>query len=218
MKMTFDNVLVVTMIVIIVLYGFLNGDSSSICKNWEDISIVATLFYAITIYLYGFFNKKFSGLSENQKGFIGIIVFLIIPMISLTFIFGFLKNHFNWALKIYNDHLIVDRVWRMGILVIVAVLFCVVDYIMWKYANTDKINYATNFWYSDIPVTIAFVVLLGYAYYLTYNPTYLATSNYSLANYEHFFEGAIAFQLILSNIVWMYNDDKLWLSILNKEN
>ena len=33
---------------------------------------------------------------------------------------------------------------------------------------------------------------------------------------EHFYQGAIAFQLIFSNIIWMYNDNNFWKSIVNK--
>ena len=82
---------------------------------------------------------------------------------------------------------------------------------MLKYANTDKINYATNLLYSDIPVTIGFGTLLVYSYYI-------GNDVIKDKNLEHFFEGAIAFQMISSNIIWMYNDDKFWKSIITKNN
>ena len=112
------------------------------------------------------------------------------------------------CLEIYNQYLSFARTTKLILLIIVSVLFLIVDLIMLNKAPDSKINYATNLYVSDIPVLIGFVVLLLYAFYI--GDAYIEENNLN-----HFFEGAIAFQVMFSNIIWMYNDDEFWKKILN---
>jgi hypothetical protein len=155
--------------------------------------------------------KRFQGLKDWQKGLIGLITLLVIPGVSISYILSFLKIFSVNCAGIYNGYLNFERTTKMTILVIVAALFCVVDYIMAKNANNNKIYYTTIFRYSDIPVMLTFAVLLTYA-------IYIGNAEIKQRNLNHFFEGAIAFQMIFSNIIWLYNDDKIWHSLTDSNN
>lgn len=207
MKFTWDNILIILLMLFVVIFPFWKGTEGNYGQIWEDVSIVATLFYAFSIYLAGFIFKKFEGLDDWHKGLIGIIVLLIIPLISISYILGFLSIFSTRMDNLYNEYFILYRYGKMIVLLIVSLLFTLVDYIMLKKANNGKINFATNLYVSDIPVSIVFLVLLIHA-------IYVGNETIEKNNLNHFYEGAIAFQMIFSNIIWMYNDDKFWNSIL----
>lgn len=208
MKFTWDNKIIMLLILFVIIIPFWKGTSGNYGQIWENVSIVATIFYAFSLYLAGFYFKKFEGLTEKEKGLIGIIVLLLIPLISLPYIVGFLKIFFVNMDKLYNDYFLLSRSSKMSILLIISILFAFVDYKMLKKANDNKINFATNLFYSDIPVSVAFATLLIYS-------LFIGNETIKKENLDHFFEGAIAFQMIFSNIIWMYNDDEFWKSIVN---
>ena len=208
MKLTWDNILSMLLLLFVIIFPFWQGSKENYGVIWEDVSIVATIFYAAIIYVAGFAYKRFSGLSDGKKGLVGFIILIVIPVFSLPFIFGFLRMFSTDCLEIYNQYLSFARTTKLILLIIVSVLFLIVDLIMLNKAPDSKINYATNLYVSDIPVLIGFVVLLLYAFYI--GDAYIEENNLN-----HFFEGAIAFQVMFSNIIWMYNDDEFWKKILN---
>ena len=215
MKFTWDNILFLLLMLFIIIFPFWQGTESTYGKIWEDVSVVATIIYALLLYISGFFFKKFTGLKDWQKGLIGIFIF-IITLFSLPFIYGFFEvifpniTNFDYLNKLYGD-INYSRSLKMLLLFLISLLFTIIDFIMLKKAVDSKINYATNLYVSDIPVTITFLILLLYALHIgdeTIKREYL----------NHFYEGAIAFQMIFSNIIWMYNDDEFWKSIITKKN
>lgn len=133
-----------------------------------------------------------------------LLIFLIIVS-CVPFVVGFINIWSTFLKEFYDSYLIIPRTNKMLLLIFISALFVAIDFIMLKKANTDKINYATNLYQSDFPVLIGFIVLGVYAFYLG---DQAIESN----KLNHFFEGAIAFQMIFSNIIWMYNDDEFWKS------
>lgn len=210
MKLTWDNILIIILMLFVIIFPFWKGTEGNYGQIWEDVSIVATLFYAFLIYAAGFIFKQFEGLKDWHKGLIGFIVLFLIPVISISYIVGFLRIFYPEMDEIYNEYLNLYRYGKMIILLIVSLLFTLVDYIMLKNANDGKINYATNFYVSDIPVSIIFAILLVHSIYVGDEAIKTNALN-------HFYEGAIAFQMIFSNIIWMYNDDKFWSTILTNK-
>lgn len=201
MKLTMNNIVILAMTLFTLILPFWKGTNGNYGSVWEDASVFATVCYAVIIYTVGFFGGKFTNLNDSFKGLIGIIV-LVIIVLSLPFILGFLKLWFAEVGDLYSK-VNLARTYKMLILVGIALLFFVVDLIMLKKADTDKINYATNLYQSDIPVLIGLIVLCLYAFHI-------GDQVIEDQNIDHFFEGAIAFQMIFSNIIWMYNDDGLW--------
>jgi hypothetical protein len=63
--------------------------------------------------------------------------------------------------------------------------------------------------FSDIPVSVAFVVLSCYS-------LILGDIKLSTEHMDSFFAGAVAFQMIISNIIWTVNDDAIIEKITNK--
>jgi|GEM_PF-3876529 len=202
MELTKSNKLTIVLLLGTVLYAFIFGASGDICKVWEDAAVVATIFYGFTIYILGFYWKEFRDLKLPE---IGTIVGFLLVILALTtpFIKSLLGNHFSIVENLEIDILNPHRTLKLLYLFIIAFLFSSIDWIMIK-QNFDTINYDINFRYSDVPVTIIFFILMLYSFY-SYQIMNIA-NNYL----DHFFEGAIAFQMMLSNIIWMYNDEEFW--------
>ena len=205
MKFTWDNLLIGALLLFVIIFPFWKGADGNYGQIWEDVSVVATLTYAIIIYMWGFFGGKFGNLSDPLKGIIGFIVILLIPILSISFIIGFVRIWFPSLDGFYGEYFAIPRTVKMVLLILVSILFLIVDYIMLKKADTNKINYATNLYQGDFPVVAGFIVLGLYAFYL-------GDQAIETNKLNHFFEGAIAFQMIFSNIIWMYNDDEFWKS------
>ena len=101
----------------------------------------------------------------------------------------------------------IPRTLKMRNLFIMSILFTFIDYIMMKNAKNNKINYASNFWYSDFPITIIFGILFALSHKI-------GDDTIKENSLDLLFQGAIAFQLLLSNIIWIYNDDKFWKTLI----
>ena len=207
-----DNSIILIVLILSVLYGFLgpNKDVFSF-KNWENVSVTTTIIYAAVLYGFGLFGGKFDKLKRMPKAFVitflGIIIFTTIPF-SSAFFGEFFKNAFLNKLALILDG---GRIVKMWLLTITASFFLVIDAIMMKSEGDDKIKFHINLKYSELPVFGTFIILLAYSYFLGD----IKITKYGM---DSFFAGAVAFQMISSNIIWMQNDDKLWESIKSMSN
>jgi len=205
-----DNFITFFVLLLGVLYGFLGPNKGMFCfKNWENASVTTTIIYAVVLYGYGLFGDKFDNLKKLPRGFV-ITFLVIIFFITLPFSLAFVADLFNldkWALI-----LDVGRIAKMWLLTITALLFLFVDALMMKSEKFEEIiKFNINLKYSELPVLGVFIVLLVYSYFL---------GNIKITEYklDSFFAGAVAFQMISSNIIWMQTDDKLWESIKETQN
>lgn len=205
-----DNFIIFFALLLGVLYGFLGHNKGVFCfKNWENVSITTTIIYAVVLYCYGLFGDKFDNLNKISRG--AIITFLVIIFfITLPFSLAFVADLFSLnKLALILD---VGRILKMCLLTITALLFLIIDAIMIKSEKLEEIvKFNINFKYSELPVLGTFIVLLVYSCFLGD----IKINEYGLGA---FFAGAVAFQMISSNIIWMQNDDKLWESIKSMSN
>lgn len=201
-KVTIDNFISIILLLFVVIISFTKGNSANIGNIWEDIAVFTTIAYAAAIYIIGFFSKSFDGLSRPDIGWITLALIVI----------GFMtKDHIQDAWNyIFNDspHIeYISRTIKMRNLLIMSALFTFIDFKMMKKAQNNKINYASNFWYSDFPVTIIFGILFALS-------IKIGDETIKKNSLDLLFQGAIAFQLLLSNIIWIYNDDKFWKTLI----
>ena len=207
-----DNVIVFFVLLLGILYGFLGHNKGASCfNNWENVSVTLTVIYAIVIYGKLLCSKK-SYLKKLPRDlvitFLVVIIFITIPF-SVALggdLFG------STLLSKWAESLDAGRIVKMWLLTGTAFLFLIIDSLMMKSEKIEEIiKFNINLKYSEIPVFGVFIVLLAYSYFL--GDTKI--TDYGL---DSFFAGAVAFQMISSNIIWMQNDDKLWESIKQTQN
>lgn len=178
-----DNIFVLIILALTVVWGFV-GIAHEPWKNWEVAAVFLTFIYSCWLFANGFWIKRnFKGLPIGKTGVIVLsIIFLGIVSYSLAF----------------NQY---DR-WKIMLLLFIAAMLCsITDYLL---GNESKNNPTFNgfnklFYYSDLPITIAFGILFGYSLKMHGNEIM-----------DPFFSGAIAFQMILSNFLWSFFDDKVF--------
>lgn len=209
-KNNLDNIISFLALAFGIYYSFLgpnNGANSF--QNWENVSVTTTIVYAIILYGFALFGKEFDEVKKIPKGFI-ILILSTIVIITIPFSFAFIGEYFKWETftKIAN---IIDwnRIDKMWLLAVTALLFFIVDIIVEHSDGDKKIKYHINRKFSETPVLISFGILLVYSYYI-------GNENIKTYGLESFFAGTVAFQMISSNIIWMFNDDKFWESIINR--
>lgn len=164
-------------------WDFLNYWFSKISwKNWENASVISTLIYAAFYYYKLFRNPEYEKVKRAHLGLVGLFLF-IITVLSVV------------------STIQMNRVIYMAIICAISGIYCYIDY---KLKTGDlELSYTTTLKYSDIPVSIAFLILLIYSAILNF------TDPMELIKMEPFFGGAVAFQMILSNIIWSFTDDKV---------
>jgi len=179
-------------------------------QNWENVSVTTTIIYAIILYGFALFGKEFDEVKKTPKGFIILILSLIV-LITIPFSFAFIGECFKWE-TFTNIATIIDwkRIDKMWLLTVTAMLFLIIDLLVEHSDGDKKIKYHINRKFSETPVLISFGILLVYSYYI-------GNENIEKYRLEAFFAGTVAFQMISSNIIWMYNDDRFWKSIINKD-
>lgn len=202
-----DNWLVLLFLFLTVYYGifsklpfinFLKGDENEVWKNWENASVAFTILYTVILYSKGFFIKEktsrkttFEGLKIKHIGVI-ILAFLVIICIIIFQLSPRVRG-------IISPILINDRSFFMALLFLMALFFSIIDYLIARGEYAISKMYSKCFWYSDLPVTLAFGTLFAYSLYIHNNATMAP-----------FFAGAVAFQMILSNLLWSLLDDNLF--------
>lgn len=169
--------------------------------NWEIAGFFSTITYSVYIYLVeGLIRgKKFLIRSTYRRQKIGWVVLCNLALGLATLLS--LNGQTHWInIPEYRYPTAI----KMGCLWLSSVLFAVTVKMLGKGANNDKIarSFRQSFRYSDGPICVGFGVLLLYACLLG---EYRIRSD----GMESFFAGAIAFQMMISNIVWLFTDNAL---------
>ena len=176
-----DNIFVLVTLAFTIVWGFV-GTAHEPWKNWEVATVFLTFIYSVWVFANGFFIKKhFSGLPIEKTGVIVLSIFSLCVVTVILVFFQF------------------DRWLIMLLLFITAVLCSLMDYLLGKEEKECFSGFNKLFYYSDLPITIAFGVLLAYSIKMHDNKIM-----------DSFFSGAIAFQMILSNFLWSFFDDKVF--------
>lgn len=175
-----------------VLWGILKGDPSP-WQDWEEGSVVMTITYAIIVYV-----KLFRDDEVDKKS-----ILLVLPALFFISLAAVLSIFGNSDITVKGYVFRSTRTWNMGFLSLGSLLFCVVDIILSR-SGRYKNSYINSLKFSDIPVTIAFLILLIYSWRISQSSPELATLM------EPFFGGAVAFQMMLSNVVWSFTDDAIF--------
>jgi hypothetical protein len=164
-------------------------------QDWQTSAIAFTFVYTVYVYWNGW--KK--GYFKYLDGTLGIPLGLALA--ALLVVFSFLLNDY---FDIYSHKLGTRAI--MVSLVITAALFVVLDTIMWSSLRHthEAVSelYLQSLKFSDIPTALAFVVLTIYAFAL-------GPQGIHNQHMDSFFGGTIAFQMILSNVIWTLTDDAL---------
>jgi hypothetical protein len=169
------------------------GISKEPWKNWEDASIFFTWIYTFWLYMDGFFkSKKFKGLAIET---IGLIVLAVIVLLAVVVFLTFnLLHEFNAKAFWETPRWVV-----MLALLLSAALFSYIDFLLGEEKRDYSSGYNKIFYYSDLPITFAFIILFIYSLKMSANTMC-----------DPFFSGAIAFQMMLSNFLWSFMDDKVF--------
>lgn len=191
-----DNKFVLIILALTVLYGFF-GFCEKPWRNWEDAAVIFTFIYTCYIYIDGFFiSKKFAHLMS--KGRIHILGLVVLGILGLLVVVGFLIS--NKILESINHISFKFPRWSiMCALFVAALLLSAIDKIFGN-ANKDySEGYSKIYYYSDLPISLAFGILFVYSLSVDESDTM-----------DAFFAGSIAFQMMLSNFLWSFMDDKVF--------
>jgi hypothetical protein len=191
-KRRFSSIILV-LAVILAMTKFSGLSKAPAWKNWEFSALFSTLCYTIYIYYEAIFKKK---ILDNIKGSWGFLLgFGFVSLLLLTLIEG------NEVIHLFNFRM--NIAWTLFVLVLITGVFSVIDYIFSKSLKDSmkaiSHSYRLSFWFSDLPIFLAFTVLTIYCVIL------VASGNLS-ADMDAFFGGAIAFQMITSNVIWTFLD------------
>lgn len=182
--------------------------------NWEAAGFASTLVYSLYLYVYkGLIAGKLpfmlrSRYSQKRIGLIVVCLFVLIAamLLSVNSHLHWINFPSNWILYKY------PTASKMACLWIASLLFAITVKILGAEPRDDKIAEAFrhSFIYSERPISVIFALLFLYAWGL-------GEQRIKEEAMSSFFAGAIAFQMMLSNVIWMFMDDPL-LAKQNPEN
>lgn len=195
-----DNKFVLIILGLTIIWGMFGstflgifGPSKEPWKNWEDASIFFTMIYTVWLYFDGFFiSAKFEGIGIKRTGLIVSACIALMAVVVLLII------DFIHRLDL-TTHLQFPRYFVMVLLLISAALFSSIDFLLGEENKDYSSGYNKIFYYSDLPITFVFAILFLYSLMMNGN-----------AICDPFFSGAIAFQMMLSNLLWSFMDDKVF--------
>jgi len=169
------------------------GDISSALKVWEIAS-----YWVTTLYTFWFWTQKDRGVEILKKLkdrnvetgiFLGAAILILLTFaIAHTYLF-YVGTYDNFIKA--NEPLM-----SLGLIVFVYIIFIIINNKVITHAKDPDVkkDIRTMHIYIDRPTAAIFVVLFTFAIYARYIGCLVAI--------ENFFSGAIAFELILSSIVW----------------
>ena len=179
-------------------WGMVKGDQH-FWKDYEEASIVITIAYTIFLYVQMWrLNKveKKALLLATPALFFGMF---FIGISGLTSVLGELQLGTKSASILSIDG---NRQITLGLLCLGTLFYCIVNYSLSKGQGNDvKQSFIKSLQYSDFPVFITFLLL-----WIT---TFALKEKLDEDYVESFYGGAIAFQMIYSNIVWSFIDDPI---------
>lgn len=178
-------------------------------KSWVLSAFVFTFGYTIVFHFAGLKKKYFERLG-GVKSWAVILANLFLLCITVIIANDFLK-----LLNFYPSRFI-----SLLLMLIFAFIFSILNWILHKHfqqesdSKTDvsnsqkKIysdlsnNFRSTVFMSDLPTTITFLILAIYCFFIN-----------SFIQMDYFFSGAVAFQMMASNAIWIFNDDKFFESL-----
>jgi hypothetical protein len=168
--------------------------------RWEVAAFISTVLYSFYVYIFKgtLFSPQFM-LSNNRKHKIGLVVLCII-ILSIAALLS-VNGRLHWVNVPDFDRPIEVK---MGCLWISSILFVIAVTLLSKGGRNDRVakSFRQSLRYSDGPICVSFGLLFFYA-------CWLGEPRIKHEGMESFFAGAIAFQMILSNIMWMFADNAL---------
>ena len=194
MKVRVDTMIVLAGVAGAAVYSGWNGADIASISRWENSSVFLTTLYSIVVYTILIFGERNKKLTKWQKG-IATTLTVVCIVISIPFcVHVFVEDYFA-----------IGRVVKLWLLVSIAAAYSIIDVIMIR-AGEERIKYKANLKYSEAPALASFTVLAMFAHYIDVD----FLSGGDKVVWEAFFSGAIAFQMIGSNIVWALNDNALF--------
>lgn len=191
MKYLQKNWYVVLLIILAIVWS-IRRSSSKPWHDWEIASIVTTIIYAAIVYIKLFRDNEI----ERKKLLLSVPALAVIGIAALMS--GIEKLDVN-GMTLFES----SRTKTMGALFIGSCCFCAVDKLLGTPGSTTEQSFMKALKYSDVPVMLAFLVLWYYSWSIGSNPDVMAQM-------DPFFAGAIAFQMMLSNVVWSFTDDDIF--------
>lgn len=216
------NIVVTIFFFITILIGATNifGQSNQPAhKCWVLSSFVFTSGYTLVFYIFGRKNGYFKNLG-GDKSVVIILVHLLLFVITL-----FIANDYFSLFRLSPGRLL-----TLILMFIFALLFSIVNWALHQHfhqkSNSIEItgretqdeledleakrklknrysdqsrSFRSAVFMSDLPLAIAFLVLAIYSIFINH-----------CSQLDYFFSGAIAFQMMASNAVWIFNDDKIF--------
>ena len=138
-------------------------------------------------------------LTNNRKNKVGLVG-LCIACLSMATLFS-VNGKLHWVnLPDFGRPTDV----KMGFLWLASLLFVIAAGLLSRGGRNDRVAKAfrQSLRYSDGPMCIGFGLLFLYA-------SWLGEARIQRDGMDSFFAGAIAFQMMLSNIIWMFADNAL---------
>ena len=177
-----------------IFYCFWGGPNSDSMRKWENASLAVTIIYTLVVYI--FVLWKPNKLQTIQRACAVTICGLVIVTIILIV---------AKEADLIEINATIDRQEKMWAIWLGAAAFLIINVIMLK-AGENRIALKKNLFFSDIPVCTTFFVLALYATKIGVNtmPSPIKET------WDAFFAGAVAFQMISSNVIWAFNDDELF--------
>lgn len=153
-------------------------------QGWEQACVYSTLIYTALIFVTGLLGDKFEGVSRKQGVIISLLLFGVILCAIST-----LKEELVFIEVSLN---------RTGLMVLYcAISWCylAVNIVLITANIPEKDEIINSIKYCEGPISLTFIILAIYALDL-----YCRQSDDPGIN--PFFSGAVAFQMILSNVIW----------------
>ncbi len=152
-----------------------------------------TFIYTCFIYREGYKKKYFNDIGGEKTALIVVSIFALLGVFLVS-----LNEYFRIFI------FLTDRRSSMVCLFLTALLFVILDFTLAKALVHQQPPISKAFFlsmkFSDIPISIAFAILTLYAFTLGENKI-------DQEHMDAFFGGTIAFQMMLSNIIWTLTDD-----------
>ena len=192
---------IVTFIITIIwgFGGFSLKNDINYWKNWENACVFSTVFYTILLFITGLFGGRFVGLIDLQVN-ADLKEFLKEHLKKVGTIVSSLIIIVIFAIFIGKENLLLidiplNRIELMALYFFISLLYLKINKILAKSNIPEKDEMKNSILYCDGPISFTFLILVIYA-------MVLGSQKINDLGINPFFSGAIAFQMILSNIIW----------------
>lgn len=174
--------------------------------NWEFYAFCSTVVYSFYLYFVeGLIRRKRFMRDSHRQGkiFLTIVCFLILAGTA----FFSLLHHLKVTVIDYTH----PNITKMFLLFVSALFFAIAANALGKGGEDSEKNviedeisrsFKTSFAYSEAPMCVGFLLFAVYAAWL--GEQYINDNHM-----EGFFAGAIALQMMVSNIIWVFADNAL---------